>query len=417
MESVHIHGGVTLQGRVPIQGSKNAALPVLAATLLTKEGSYIRGCPRIADVHKMIQLLRSLGCRVVWREDGVYAQAASVCAGEMPGEAIRGMRSSLCLLGAVIGRCGSVVMEYPGGCVIGDRPIDLHIWALQQMGVEFSEAEGKLHAVTQGLHGADIHFPLPSVGATENVLLAAVMAEGNTRIEGAAREPEVEALGRFLNLCGADIRGLGSTTLTVCGGRRLYGADYRIPADRIVAGTYVLACAAAGGSILLEGAPVDQMGAVLSFAEQTGVQWTTDGDGLYIQSEGRPASVPLLRTEIYPGFPTDLQSMALVVLAEGRGDSRVEETIFENRFRVVEPLCRMGADIELLDKRNVLVHGVERLQGCRVEARELRGGAALVLAGLAAEGETIVDGGLYIDRGYENICKDFRELGARIISV
>lgn len=417
MESVHIRGGVALQGKVPVQGSKNAALPVLAATLLTKEGSYLRGCPRITDVHKMIQLLRSLGCRVVWREDGVYTEAASVCGSEMSGEAIRGMRSSLCLLGAVIGRCGSVVMEYPGGCVIGERPIDLHIWALGQMGVEFTEGDGRLHAVTKGLHGADIHFPFPSVGATENVILAAVMAEGDTQVEGAAREPEVEALCCFLNQCGAEIRGAGSSTLTICGGRRLYGADYRIPADRIVAGTYLLACAAAGGNIFLEGAPVEQMEAVLRFAEQAGVQWTTQESGLYVQADGRPISVPHLRTETYPGFPTDLQSMALAVMAGAQGDCRVEETIFENRFRVVESLRRMGADIEILDKWNVLVHGTERLWGCRVEASELRGGAALVLAGLTAEGETIVEGCSYINRGYENIGRDFRELGARIISV
>ena len=268
MNSIHIQGGVALQGKVRIQGSKNASLPVLAATLLTKETSFLRNCPRIADVHKMVSLLQCLGCYVRWEDGGIRINARNVCRGEMPAEAITGMRSSLCLLGALLGRCGEIVMEYPGGCVIGKRPIDLHVSALKQMGVTFQEENGRLMASTDGLHGADITLPIASVGATENIILAAVMAEGNTIIRGAAREPEVVALCRYLECCGAAIEGIASSTLFIRGGRTLYGADYTVPADRIVAGTYLFGCVGAGGNVLLEMAPWKDMEAVLWVAEQ-----------------------------------------------------------------------------------------------------------------------------------------------------
>ncbi len=420
MDSIHIQGGVALQGKVLIQGSKNAALPVLAATLLTNETSFIRGCPRIADVYRMVSLLKSLGCRVSWEDGGIRVRPVCVCEGEMQGEAITGMRSSLCLLGAVLGRCGEIVMEHPGGCVIGERPIDLHLAALREMGVVFSEGNGKLRAVSpEGIHGARIRLPMASVGATENILLAAVLAEGETLVEGAAREPEVTALCRYLSDCGAVIEGIGTGLLRVEGrcGEALRGADFAVPADRIVAGTYLFGCAATGGNVLLERAPCDQMEAVLHVAEQMGSRCDGTREGIYVQSPRRPRLPARLRTAPYPGFPTDLQSMALAAMTMGEGSCLIEETIFENRFRVVEPLIRMGADIEILDPGRVRVRGVSRLNGREVEARELRGGAALVLAGLMAEGQTRVRGVDFINRGYENICKDLRELGARIVSV
>lgn len=417
MDSIHIQGGVALQGKVRIQGSKNAALPVLAATLLTKETSCICNCPRIADVHRMVSLLKSLGCSVRWMEGGICVNAASVCSGDMPVEAITGMRSSLCLLGAMLGRCGEVVMEYPGGCVIGERPIDLHISALERMGVVFCEEGGRLRAVTDGLHGADIFLGFPSVGATENIILAAVTAEGDTVIHGAAKEPEIMALCQYLECCGAEIDGIGTQTLLIRGGRKLYGANYRVPSDRIVAGTYLFGCMGAGGSILLEAAPWEQMEAVLEVAKQMGGQCARVQEGIYVQAPERPKAISHLQTAPYPGFPTDLQSVALAALAVADGESIVEETIFENRFRVVEPLVKMGADIYLVDTRRAYVNGREQLYGSTVEAKELRGGAALVMAGLLAEGETVITGCSYINRGYENICRDLRELGARIISV
>jgi len=417
MDSIHIQGGIALQGQVRIQGSKNAALPVLAATLLTVEQSYIRNCPKIADVHAMVSLLRNLGCLVTWREDGLQVDSSQVSRGAMQGEAVKGMRSSLCLLGALLGRCGEAVLEHPGGCVIGERPIDLHLWALEQMGVTFSEEEGMIQGITKGLHGARIVLPMPSVGATENIILAGVMAEGDTHITGAAREPEITALCRYLQNCGAMIEGIGTDRLLIHGGNKLYGAEFVVPSDRIVAGTYLMACIGTGGCVLLKEAPADEMVAVLKAASQMGAScWVTE-EGICIQASGRPKAIERLVTLPYPGFPTDLQSAALAVLAAAEGESIVEERIFENRFRVTGELNRMGAHIRQLNARLAAVHGVRQLRGAEVEASELRGGAALVIAGLMAQGETRVTGCPYIYRGYENICRDFRELGARIVSV
>nr|WP_318683402.1 UDP-N-acetylglucosamine 1-carboxyvinyltransferase [uncultured Acetatifactor sp.] len=417
MNLIHIQGGVSLQGKVRIQGSKNAALPVLAATLLTKETSFIGNCPRIADVHRMVSLLKSLGCDVVWEDGGLRVNSAEVCRRDMRGEAITGMRSSLCLLGALLGRCGQVVMEHPGGCVIGVRPIDLHLKALSRMGVRFTEEAGKLKASAESLHGADISLPIPSVGATENIMLAAVMAQGDTRITGAAMEPEVTELAGYLKRCGARIEGAGTDRIVIHGGKTLYGADYRICSDRIVAGTYLFACIGAGGNVFLEDAPSAQMGTPLKVAEQMGGKLCVAEEGIYVQAPRRPKALALISTAPYPGFPTDLQSMALAVMTKSDGLCTVEETIFENRFRVAESLNSMGADIAFRDAGAVIVRGVERLQGAEVEAKELRGGAALVIAGLMAEGETVIGGCQYIYRGYENICRDLRELGARIVSV
>ena len=308
-------------------------------------------------------------------------------------------------------------MEYPGGCCIGARPIDLHLYALSRMGVEFLETDGKLHATADRLHGAEIVLPKPSVGATENVILAAVCAEGDTVLEGAAREPEIEALCDYLGECGAWIEGAGSGRIVIRGGRKLYGTEFSIPADRIVAGTYLLACMGTGGNIFLENAYGSELEAVLQVAEQMGGHICSTNQGIYVQGPIRPKAVSHIETAPYPGFPTDLQSMALAVETVGEGETVIEETIFENRFRVVEELRQMGACIEQMDERSVLVKGVPSLTGTEVTAKELRGGAALVIAALMARGKTTVSGCSYIYRGYENICRDFRELGARIISV
>ena len=415
MDSICVQGGIALQGEVPIQGSKNAALPILAATLLVGERSFIRNCPRIADVYAMVSLLKAMGCQVNWQEQGILVDSSRVQGHEMQSEAVKGMRSSLCLLGAMIGRCNEVVMEHPGGCVIGQRPIDLHLWALGQMGVAFGETQGLLSATADRLCGARICLPKPSVGATENIILAAVMAEGDTLIEGAAREPEIVALCGYLCACGAWIQGAGTACIRIRGGQRLYGTDYTVPADRIVAGTYLFACIAAGGNIFLEHAPGEDMGAVLTVAGRMGARLCTSREGIYVQAPPRPLSTDRIITAPYPGFPTDLQSSALVAAALGEGVTLVEETIFENRFRVVEELRKMGGRMEMLDTGKLLVRGVDTLQGALVEAKELRGGAALVAAALAAKGESVIRGCLYINRGSENICRDFRELGARVI--
>ncbi|MBD5530203.1 MAG: UDP-N-acetylglucosamine 1-carboxyvinyltransferase [Lachnospiraceae bacterium] len=415
---IHIRGGVRLQGKVKVQGSKNAALPILAATILVEGESCLKDCPKISDVYRMLRLLQSLGGHVRWEGEGVCVSTGSITTQDMPEDAITGMRSSLCLLGALLAKCGSIVMEYPGGCVIGERPINLHLQALEQMGVHFCEEEDRICGqAPEGLHGADISLALPSVGATENIILAAVTARGRTRISGAAREPEVEALCRYLNACGARIDGIGSSRLEIQGVRLLHGACYRIPADRIVAGTYLYAALGTRGCILLEQAPCRHMQAVIRMAERMGAICQETGEGLYVQSLGELISPGVIRTGGYPGFPTDMQSVALAVCTMAQGETRIEERIFENRFRVADPLRQMGADIQQLDSHSLLVCGNSLLRGQRVEACELRGGAALVVAGLLAEGETIVTGCEFIERGYGNICKDLRELGARIYSV
>lgn len=417
MDIIHIHGGIPLQGQVKIQGSKNSALPILAATVLTSESSVLHNCPRIADVFHMQTLLINLGCRVKWEGDSVRVDTENVTAGNMLGEAVTGMRSSLTLMGALLGRCGHVVMEHPGGCVIGSRPIDLHIDALKKMNVLFEEDARELHAYTEGLEGAEIELSCASVGATENIVLAAVLAHGRTIIRGAAKEPEVVAMCGYLKACGARITGEGTGDIRIEGVSRLHGAEYTIPNDRIVAGTYLLGCMASGGEVLLEGAPVEQMEAVISVAEQMGAMCQPVSQGLYVQAPERASAISALKTLIYPGFPTDLQSPLLAVLAGAEGNSVVEETIFENRFRVVPYLERMGARIRIEDNRTAYVEGCPRLWGTAVAAEELRGGAALVVAGLGAAGETVIRDCAYINRGYVNICRDLRELGARIYSV
>lgn len=417
MEGIRILGGTRLSGKVRIQGSKNAALPILAATLLTNDTNYLSNCPKIADVYKMIEIMKCLGCSAVWDEKGLKINTVHLRQGHLPKEAIAGMRSSLCLLGALVGKCKNVEMEYPGGCVIGDRPIDLHIGALTKMGVEFIREENRIHATVKHLKGAVIRLPFPSVGATENIILAAVCAWGDTEICGAAREPEICALCRFLNACGAKIRGAGTGKIVICGKEKLHGIDFEIPSDRIVAGTYLLTTVGTGGTVLLKNAPVREMEIVLRIAKKMGACCHIEREGLYVEQKIKPQQIPYLYTAPYPGFPTDLQSVFLTVRCIGDGECCIEEKIFENRFRVVEALESMGADIRTIDRHRVLVTGVNRLTGGKIEAKELRGGAALVTAGLLATGESLVTGTEYIDRGYENICKDLRELGARIVSV
>ncbi len=418
MDSIQVQGGVALRGEVTVQGSKNAVLPILAATLLADEATFLKGCPRITDVYKMTSLLNCLGKQTCWEKDGLRILPGACSIQGLPSEAITQMRSSICLLGSLIGVRGEVTLEYPGGCVIGKRPINLHIDALRRMGVVFEEQDRYLHARAGNLHGADITLPFASVGATENVILTAVQAEGDTTLRGAAAEPEVQALCRYLNACGAQIEGIGSHHLIIRGGRRLGGTDFVVPADRIVAGTYLFCGVATGGEIFLRDAPVKEMDAVLRLAERMGAQCTGAQDGLYVQGPRRCIAPSHIVTGVYPEFPTDLQSVALATLTRGEGTCIVEERIFENRFRIVEPLKKMGADIVCVPEKQIaVVKGVDRLVGTSVEVKELRGGAALLLAALMAEGMTCVSGCTYIYRGYENICRDLRALGARIVSV
>lgn len=417
MDSIRVQGGIALQGKVRIQGSKNAALPIMAASLMAEGEVTLENVPRIADVYGMLQILEDLGCMIRWQRTSVTIDPQNVNSGSISGETVTSMRSSIFLLGAMLAKKGQAILEYPGGCVIGKRPIDLHLKALAKMGVAFEERNGFLKArALRGLMPNRIELDFPSVGATENLIMAATAAKGETRIIGAAREPEVQALCHFLHAAGIEVDGVGTSELVICGGKPLGTIKYSVPADRIVAGTYLFAGFATGGSMLLEEAPVTHMEAVLNVAEKMGAAITLSQNGLFMQFPERPKAFPRLETAIYPGFPTDLQSVVLAVRCVGKGTTVIRENIFENRFRIVEELKSMGASIRTVDDKTVIVKGVKRLRGSRVEARELRGGAALAVAALGAEGETVISGRKYIDRGYENICRDLRELGARIVS-
>ncbi len=416
MDAIHILGGKKLCGQVRVQGSKNAALPILAAAVLVPGISVIDNCPKIADVYSMIELLQSIGCFAAWEGHTLIIDASCVKDNRLPMEHVTKMRSSIMLMGAMLGRTKEILIDYPGGCVIGERPIDMHIDAMRQMGILFSCKDNKLSASAKQLHGAQITLPFASVGATENVLLAAALAEGTTTLKNAAREPEIAALCGFLKSAGARIAGIGGGTLQITGAISLQEAYYAIPSDRIVAGTYLLACAGCGGSVGLEGADPAQLAAVCGCIKEMGGSLAYDGKAVHMEMKGRPKALPYVKTEVYPGFPTDLQSPLLTVLTVADGKSIVEETIFENRFRTVEALAAMGADIKLCG-RKAEITGKDSLHAGRVTACELRGGAALVLAGLMAQGATQVGHKEYIDRGYEDICRDFSTLGAQIKTV
>ena len=418
MDSFIVQGGIALRGKIRIQGSKNAALPILAACLMTKDQVVLENCPKIADIRGMISILESLGCQLKWDGNTLLISAQGPCDGVMPGDIVGSMRSSVFLLGALLGRGQDVELDEPGGCVIGERPIDLHVKGLKQMGVSFERQGTKLCAkAPKGIKGCDVFLEFPSVGATENLVMAATAAKGVTRIYGAAKEPEVQALCEFLRGCGAKIEGIGKSVLTIRGENALHGTVFQIPPDRIVAGTYLLAGFACGGEIFMEDVPVSHMSATMEIAEKMGALLTVTKEGLYVQFPERALELPFVRTDIYPGFPTDLQSILLAVRCTGKGDTILRENIFENRFRIREELQKMGASIERMDDRSVRVAGVEVLRGTVVEARELRGGAALVVAAMGAKGETVIRGRKYIERGYENMGHDLRELGVRIVSV
>ena len=408
MDAIQIYGGNCLRGQVRIQGSKNAVLPILSAALLIDGVCEIENCPVISDVYHMLRLMESLCCTINRDGHTVRVDASGVSRCEMPSDSVCVMRSSIMLLGSLLARTGSVSMQYPGGCVIGKRPIDLHLEGLRKMGVVIKEREDGFDAETKGLTGAVHRLPFISVGATENLVLAAVLAKGETIIENAAREPEIAALCDFLQKAGADIKGIGTA--------RLHEISYKVPADRIVAGTYLAACLCCGGEVFLQDAPCAQMKAVSAAAASMGAGIEESGEGLSVVCSERRVMPPGLITECYPGFPTDLQSAFLAAMSLADGEGVLEETIFENRFRIVPQLQQMGAKLDCRQNK-VYVSGVRALHGANLKAEELRGGAALVLAGCAAEGKSIVKNRHFIERGYEDICQDMRALGADAVTL
>ncbi|MCD8198354.1 MAG: UDP-N-acetylglucosamine 1-carboxyvinyltransferase [Lachnospiraceae bacterium] len=411
-DRLEIVGPQRMCGELLVQGSKNAALPMLAAMLLA-EGVYIlHHCPQITDVDHMLELLMDAGC-LVHREGHmliVDTRGAERC--RLSGSGAGKMRAGVTLLGSMLGRMHEVEIPYPGGCTIGRRPIDLHLKGLEQLGAVFEHREHALAGYAKDLRGADIVLDFPSVGATENILLAATLAKGRTVIHGAAREPEITSLAGFLRKMGAHIEGEGTAEIRVEGVERLHAAEYIVPSDRIVAGTYLLGAVMTGGEVRLLHVPTQHLGVLPRILAQLGAEialWE-EQDEISLKMERRIHPIPYLATAPFPDFPTDLQSALMAALAMASGPSFLEEKIFEARFQVVPELRKMGARIYEEDSLAV-IEGEARLRGAQVEARELRGGAALIMAALAAEGKTVLGGMEFVKRGYEDIQGDLKKLG------
>ncbi len=413
MSAIIIRGGRPLSGSLTVQGAKNSVLPILAATLLSGEVCRIRHCPRLRDVETAMEILRHLGCRADWQGRDLLVDAADLTRWDVPDHLMSRMRSSVVFLGAILARCGQAEMTYPGGCELGARPIDLHLAALRSMGAAIQETGGRLVCRRERLTGTEIVLSLPSVGATENAMLAACGAEGTTVIANAAREPEIVDLQTFLQKMGAHVQGAGSSTVVVEGGAPLHGCVHTVVADRIVAATYLAAAAGTGGDIRLEGVDYRHLSAVATMLRQAGCRLTCGETSIRLQAPRRLQSAGPIRTAPYPGFPTDAQAVLMASLLRSEGATVFVENIFDSRYRHVPEMVRMGADIRL-EGRVAVVCGVDRLHGAAVRARELRGGAALVLAGLQAEGETAVTGVEHIQRGYEDLTGELAQLGADI---
>jgi UDP-N-acetylglucosamine 1-carboxyvinyltransferase len=414
VDKFKIQGGTPLQGEFAISGSKNAALPALAACLLTSEKVVLDRVPHVRDIRTMIELLKHTGAQV--RQEGcrVVVEASNITAPEAPYEVVKTMRASSLVLGPLVARCGRARVSMPGGCAIGARPIDLHVAALEHLGAELRQEHGYIEAVApNGLKGAEVQFDRITVTGTEDILMAAVAAEGETIIENAAREPEVVDLATLLIQMGAQIEGAGSSTIRVQGVGKLHCAEHTIIADRIEAGTYLIAGAITRGDIEVTNCVPEHLRALIAKLHQAGVDVTESSPGtLRVRAAGRLKSVDMT-TEEHPGFPTDLQAQFMALMTQGDGISIIAETIFENRFMHVQELARMGANIRL-DGRKALVAGPRTLSGAQVIASDLRASASLVLAGLAAEGETVIDRVYHIDRGYEHIESKLKSAGAKI---
>lgn len=409
-----IDGNVPLAGEVRIQGSKNAVLPMLAATVLQQGCVILKNCPDIADVRCMLEILQYIGADVHRAGDEVCVICSSLDSFEIPEDLAGRMRSSVLLMGGLLGRLGNVEVRYPGGCVIGRRPIDLHLEVLAALGTEIQDMDGKVLGKCKKLQGKAYTFPRVSVGATENALLAAVCAEGETQLNNCAREPEIHHLCEFLRQMGADIRESGEQ-IVIRGQKALHGCTFTVPTDRIAAGTYLLAGAATRGKITLLNPPIEEMQSQLGLYRKMGGQYEVKSGTLLLHSRTIHQPLVHVKTAAYPGFPTDLQSPLLAVLTTVNGISCIEESIFEDRFRAAWQMKNMGADIRIQGQCAVVYGGV--LTGAKVCAEDLRGGAALVIAGLAAHGHTVVSGIEHLERGYVNLCDSLNMLGGRCVKV
>ena len=413
MELWHIRGGNRLEGACFVQGSKNASLPILAASIICPASTELLNVPQLRDVDAALRILRHLGC---WAEQSggeVTIDSRNLSCCTIPHSLMVEMRSSVIFMGALLARCGEARLSLPGGCQLGKRPIDLHLAALRQMGAEIQEDGGEIFCRAEALKGAEIVLPFPSVGATENIMLAACAAKGDTVIHGAAREPEIAALQDYLRAMGADVRGAGTDTVTI---GRLSPEKHiacRIIPDRIVASTIACAAACTGGNVELRGIDPRQFSTVLHFLNQAGCDIISTDRSVRLRSEGELKAVGEISTAPYPGFPTDAQPVLMAALLKAKGLTRITENIFENRYRQVPELCRLGADI-VTHGKVAEIWGVDCLHGTALTATDLRGGAAMIVAGLSAEGETLICDDGHISRGYERFDIRLRALGADI---
>ncbi|QJD83586.1 UDP-N-acetylglucosamine 1-carboxyvinyltransferase [Cohnella herbarum] len=413
MDNLVIEGGQPLSGTIRIHGAKNAALPILAASLLAEGKVTIRNVPRLLDIEVMLDILRDLGCKARHQDAVVTVDSAVATSSHIPETLMRKMRSSVFLMGPLLARFGEAQLYQPGGCAIGERKIDLHLRGLAALGANIEEKGSRIVCSARRLKGAEISLDFPSVGATENIMMAAVLAQGRTTIIGAAREPEIQDLQQFLNRMGAQVSGAGTDTLTIDGVDSLYGCDFEVIPDRIVTGTVMVAAAATRGEVTLENTQPGQLTSLIHVLRRAGVQIEVGNDIMRVGAIKRPSAVDRIVTSPYPAFPTDLQAQVMTLLALADGVSVMKETIFEGRFKHVDELCRMGADIRV-DLNNAFIRGVPQLYGATVEATDLRAGAALVIAGLAAQGRTVVEQVHHIDRGYDRIEEMFRQIGGNI---
>ncbi|MCC7305875.1 MAG: UDP-N-acetylglucosamine 1-carboxyvinyltransferase [Alphaproteobacteria bacterium] len=412
---IRITGGKKLNGEIPVSGAKNAALKVMCAALLTDQSLLLENAPNsLRDISSQSDLLEHLGCTVK-RENGAMAiNASSITGFDAPYDLVRKMRTSILVLGPLLARFGQAKVSLPGGCAIGTRPIDLHIEGLKALGAKISLDHGYIEAHVDGrLKGTKILFPKVSVGATENLLMAATLAEGETVLSNAAREPEIIDLGECLIKMGAQIEGLGTPTITIQGVKKLHGATHSILPDRIETGTYMIAVALTGGKVKLKNARIDHLTALIGPLKKAGVEITEDGSDIIVSRNGNGLKGTDIMTEPYPGFPTDLQAQFMTMLTLCEGAGLVTETIFENRFMHVPELCRMGANITV-HGNSAIIRGVAKLNGAEVMATDLRASVALVLAGLVADGETVVNRIYHLERGYENLVEKLSACGAEI---
>ncbi|GAB4128347.1 MAG: UDP-N-acetylglucosamine 1-carboxyvinyltransferase [Sideroxydans sp.] len=412
MQKLAIVGGSPLRGEVHISGAKNAALPIMCAGLLTADPLHLTNLPDLHDVATMRTLLQQMGVTVATAPGEITFSGDRVTNWEAPYDMVKTMRAAILVLGPLLARFGEARVSLPGGCAIGSRPVDLHIKGLQAMGAEIRIEHGYIHARARKLKGARIFFDIVSVTGTENLMMAAALADGTTTLENAAREPEVVDLANCLRAMGAHISGDGSDTITITGVETLHGASHRIMPDRIESGTFLVAAAATGGRITLRETRADILETVLEKLAEAGARIEVAGDTLHLEMNGRPKAINV-RTAPYPAFPTDMQAQFMALNCIAQGSALVVETIFENRFMHVQELRRLGAQIEI-EGNTAVVHGVDRLEGANVMATDLRASACLVIAGLVAQGETVIDRIYHLDRGYEHIERKLSQLGANI---